>query len=287
VEYTPYGELWIEKASAASNLDIPYRFTGKERDGETGLYYYGARYLNPQTGLWLSVDPAMGEYVPQAPINEEAKKHNQNLPGMGGVYNYINLHVYHYAGNNPVKLTDPDGRIIQLDSNATDTEKQEYERTMAYLKTSEEGRKLIEKLENSPVIFTIVFNSNDDDSYESSTRTINWDATSGLVSGDKKSIQSAALGLAHEMGHGAQDLDKLLAGKTRSQIEADNLARYETPIAKQLGEPIRKSYNDISGTYGMNNSTHYRTTHNRPWWHYIAPWNWRKPKTYTKDHNAK
>jgi hypothetical protein len=52
----------------------------------------------------------MGEYVPQAPINEEAKKHNQNLPGMGGVYNYINLHVYHYAGNNPVKLTDPDGR---------------------------------------------------------------------------------------------------------------------------------------------------------------------------------
>jgi hypothetical protein len=52
----------------------------------------------------------MGEYIPVAPINEEAKKHNQNLPGMGGVYNYINLHVYHYAGNNPVKLTDPDGR---------------------------------------------------------------------------------------------------------------------------------------------------------------------------------
>jgi hypothetical protein len=32
------------------------------------------------------------------------------LPGMGGVYNYVNLHLYHYAGNNPVKLTDPDGR---------------------------------------------------------------------------------------------------------------------------------------------------------------------------------
>jgi hypothetical protein len=28
---------------------------------------------------------------------------------MGGVYNYVNLHVYHYAGNNPVKYTDPDG----------------------------------------------------------------------------------------------------------------------------------------------------------------------------------
>jgi hypothetical protein len=70
----------------------------------------GARYLNPQTGLWLSTDPAMGEYVPAAPINDEAKKANQNLPGMGGVFNVVNLHVYHYAGNNPVVLSDPDGR---------------------------------------------------------------------------------------------------------------------------------------------------------------------------------
>jgi hypothetical protein len=30
---------------------------------------------------------------------------------MGGVYNVINLHVYHYAGNNPLKYTDPDGRF--------------------------------------------------------------------------------------------------------------------------------------------------------------------------------
>jgi hypothetical protein len=30
---------------------------------------------------------------------------------MGGVFNYVNLHVYHYAGNNPVKYTDPDGRV--------------------------------------------------------------------------------------------------------------------------------------------------------------------------------
>jgi pimeloyl-ACP methyl ester carboxylesterase len=52
----------------------------------------------------------MGEYIPQAPVNDEAKKHNENLPGMGGVFNYVNLHAYHYAGNNPVKLVDPDGR---------------------------------------------------------------------------------------------------------------------------------------------------------------------------------
>jgi len=83
--------------------------TGKERDYETGLHYYGARYLDGRTGRWISGDPAVGEYVPEAPVDGEARKRNQNLPGMGGVFNYVNLHVYHYAGNNPVKLVDPNG----------------------------------------------------------------------------------------------------------------------------------------------------------------------------------
>jgi RHS repeat-associated protein len=85
-------------------------FTGKEADPETGLYYYGARYLDPKTSRWISGDPALGEYLPVAPLGDEEKKRNQNLPGQGGVFNYVNLHVYHYAGNNPVKYVDPDGR---------------------------------------------------------------------------------------------------------------------------------------------------------------------------------
>jgi len=30
---------------------------------------------------------------------------------MGGIFNYVNMHVYHYGGNNPVKYVDPDGRF--------------------------------------------------------------------------------------------------------------------------------------------------------------------------------
>ncbi|WP_253687454.1 MULTISPECIES: RHS repeat-associated core domain-containing protein [unclassified Treponema] len=109
IEYTPYGELWIEET--APGIDkLPFRFTGKELDEETGLYYYGARYLDPKYSRWLSGDPALNDYIPKAPIDDEAKKHNENLPGMGGVFNVVNLHLYHYAGNNPVKYTDPDGR---------------------------------------------------------------------------------------------------------------------------------------------------------------------------------
>jgi hypothetical protein len=89
---------------------LPFRFTGKELDEETGLYYYGARYLDPRVSRWLSTDPAMGDYIPEAPADEEARRRNGNLPGQGGIYNWVNLHAYHYAGNNPVKYVDPDGR---------------------------------------------------------------------------------------------------------------------------------------------------------------------------------
>ena len=60
----------------------------------------------------MSGDSALSDYIPKAPIDDEAKKHNENLPGMGGVFNVVNLHLYHYAGNNPVKYTDPDGKIV-------------------------------------------------------------------------------------------------------------------------------------------------------------------------------
>ncbi|WP_432848102.1 RHS repeat domain-containing protein, partial [Treponema denticola] len=127
IEYTPYGELWIEEVAAGLDK-LPFRFTGKEMDEETGLYYYGARYLDPKYSRWLSGDPALGEYIPQAPINDEAKKHNENLPDMGGVFNTVNLHVYHYAGNNPVKYTDPDGRLLINNVSENSASAREYER---------------------------------------------------------------------------------------------------------------------------------------------------------------
>ena len=65
--YLPYGELLVDEHT--SSEDMPYKFNGKDLDEETGLYYYGARYLNPMASIWYGVDPlaekftAMGGYV--------------------------------------------------------------------------------------------------------------------------------------------------------------------------------------------------------------------------------
>ena len=58
--YLPYGELLVDEHS--SSEDLPYKFNGKQFDEETGLYYYGARYMNPVTSLWYGVDKLTEKY---------------------------------------------------------------------------------------------------------------------------------------------------------------------------------------------------------------------------------
>lgn len=56
-EYLPYGSTSYQ--AVRSQMDTPkrYRYTGRERDGESGFYYHGARYYTPWLGRWTSCDP--------------------------------------------------------------------------------------------------------------------------------------------------------------------------------------------------------------------------------------
>ena len=54
-QYDPYGN--ITHAEGALAADMPYRFSTKYQDDETGLLYYGYRFYSPELGRWISRDP--------------------------------------------------------------------------------------------------------------------------------------------------------------------------------------------------------------------------------------
>lgn len=88
-DYLPFGEEWALQGSTQ-----PLRFTGKERDLETGWDYFGARYYGSNIGRFTSVDPAIT-------IEE-------NLFDPHGWNRYA------YARNNPLRYVDPDGQIVRV-----------------------------------------------------------------------------------------------------------------------------------------------------------------------------
>ena len=79
-EYGPFGETLVVEEDGISN---PFRFSTKYHDSETGLYYYGYRHLNPQTGRWHSRDP----------IEEEGGINLYGFVGNNGVdrWDYLGL----------------------------------------------------------------------------------------------------------------------------------------------------------------------------------------------------
>ena len=257
--YSPWGEV-ISAEGDLAEIN-PLRYRGYYYDSETGFYYLRSRYYDPENHRFINAD-------------------SYASTGQG----FLGTNTFAYCNNSPIQFSDATGRIIELSTDVNDGDAAQYNLAVGYLKNSELGSELIEKLESSTKVFTIVFISDDNMRYEPGTRTIYFDPYSGLVMKDQTSVQSAALGLAHEMGHAAQDLDNELNGM-QYDIENANVAKYETPIAKQLGEPVRKDYTDAVACRRMNNSIHYTTTYCRPWWHYIAPWNWGKPRVSITEHN--
>jgi len=57
-EYHPFGTTGFQTGRSSAEVSLKrFRYTGTERDRETGLYYHGARYYAPWLGIWTSVDP--------------------------------------------------------------------------------------------------------------------------------------------------------------------------------------------------------------------------------------
>ncbi|MCZ2074055.1 MAG: RHS repeat-associated core domain-containing protein, partial [Bryobacterales bacterium] len=89
------GDQRLNVPGYGGTSEVTLRFTGKERDGETGLDYFGARYYSGAQGRWTSPDLI-----------------NLTWDRLGNPSNTLNKYVY--AANNPLKFTDPDGQDITL-----------------------------------------------------------------------------------------------------------------------------------------------------------------------------
>ena len=115
-DYLPFGEELFAgsggrtAAQGYSAADgVRQKFTSKERDNETGLDYFLARYYSSTQGRFTSADPVFF----QAAMTVDPQRFN----------------LYAYARNNPLKFTDPEGEAIGLSS-----DKDERERELAALR---------------------------------------------------------------------------------------------------------------------------------------------------------
>jgi RHS repeat-associated protein len=108
IEYFAFGETFVEEHS---NTDrTPFLFNGKELDEETGLYYYGARYYDAKTSIWLGVDKMTEKYPGESP--------------------------YSYCSNNPVIFVDPDGNekivIVGNQGNSPNSDREDRKKNTGY-----------------------------------------------------------------------------------------------------------------------------------------------------------
>jgi RHS repeat-associated protein len=89
IVYLPFGE--ISQPNSSGQDVATSKFTGKEYDEETGLYYYGARYYDPATGRFVSADSVIPSWTD------------------GQAYNR-----YSYVKNNPIAYVDPSGHAFEF-----------------------------------------------------------------------------------------------------------------------------------------------------------------------------
>jgi len=93
-EYHPFGTSSFREKNSSIEVSLKrYKYVGKERDEESGLYYYGARYYAAWLGRFVSVDPLQHKYPHYTP--------------------------YQYAGNKPISYIDLDGREEKKEENGS------------------------------------------------------------------------------------------------------------------------------------------------------------------------
>ncbi|TFW17548.1 hypothetical protein [Duganella callida] len=142
-------------------------------------------------------------------------------------------------------------------TNATATDIAKLDLALSYLSTSSQAAADIFSSARDGMISEVRIVHNGDDSYDPTTRVLQWDPDSGLMVSQNGifGVQSSALGFAHEVAH---SVDPNIGSTSHAQAEATATAK-ETIIANQLGEPTRSTYNDAVKLVTESNPTEHTT----------------------------
>ncbi|VGO15923.1 hypothetical protein PDESU_04512 [Pontiella desulfatans] len=197
----------------------------KEEEKDLGLLNERMRFRDLETGVFLTRDPIGYADGPN---------------------------VYCYVHSNPITQFDPLGLELAVAMSPAETVDEYIANcdvllaAIEYLEQSGVALELLGDIAEWGETVSISFNDSDDNRYIDADNTIKWDSNSGLGVGENGDVQSAALGLAHELGHAAKDKAGIDQSAADVVLENEIIAEYETPIANELGEPTREHYSDIN-----------------------------------------
>jgi len=104
-DYYPYGGEIVVTTPTISNQN--YKFTGKERDSQTGLDYFGARYFTSTLGRFMTPDP-----LPWAHWQNGRDSDEKNFAAY--IENPQNFDLYSYVRNAPLTSVDPNGETTYV-----------------------------------------------------------------------------------------------------------------------------------------------------------------------------
>jgi RHS repeat-associated protein len=251
VEYVPFGEVFIEERN--NRWNTPYLFNAKELDEETGLYYYGARYYDSRTSIWLGVDPMWEKY-----------------PGISS---------YAYCMNNSIRYTDPDGREVWIHYMENDelgkilyTANMNYEGNNTFVSASVTALNAAYNNGGSEVIDNLIsssdsFNILDQTPTDSKGNTIDalkfveseyggGDIYAGMLTNSSYSNYSKVEGVSHELFHGFQYEQGQGGASIFNEVEA---MTYSSVIAANWSTST--DYIGVLSSNGLGNGTENGNTY--------------------------
>ena len=234
-EYYPFGMTFAESTNQGAQ---PYKYNGKELDQDHGLnwYDYSARYLTNDVPRFTTIDP-----------------HSEN---------YYSWSPYVYVGNNPMRLTDPDGKDWRDFLNGiVDGAKQRVE---AYANAVAHPIETIQNMANQPApsIGEVIVNATDNITMGSVSSTVNAikavstdvNGGNGSASGQYLGSLAADAGIAVVIGKAGEAVGKGVSAlsKGAAQNEITTVGRW---MSKTEYSTMSKTGQMIEGAGGKTSVT--------------------------------